>query len=91
MRQIHQRADQRQRLHPQRVLFVDCGEQRFGVTFEQVAEQAALRALVRQPQHIAHPRGSDLALPIQISMGNRLIEDRKPIANRPLSCRSDDP
>ena len=61
MDQLHQRADQRQRLDPERILPLDLGQQRLRIAFEQRGEQPALRALVGKPEHVAHPLGGDLA------------------------------
>ena len=89
VRQFERRAQQRQRLYPQRILLVHHLEQRTTLTRQQRPEQAPLRALVSQPQHIAHLIGGNLALAAQIGMRDRLIENRQPVAHRSFGCRRD--
>ena len=87
--QFHCRAEQRQRLYPQRKLRRHQIEQRRAVTGQQRGKQPALDAAVRKPQHVAHLRGSDKARPVHVGVCNRLIENRQPVAHRTFRSRGE--
>ena len=87
---VHQRAQHRQRLDSERVLFVDACEQRLALTRQQMRQQPSLRALVGEPEHRTDPLGGDPACAVHIGMRDRLIENREPVAHRTLGGIGDD-
>ena len=90
MRQIHLCPQQGKRLDPECVLLVDGRQQRFALALEHMREQPALRALVRETEHVAYAFSRHLAVGIEIGMRNRLVEDRQAVAHRTFGSIRDD-
>ena len=79
---VHLGAHQCKRFHTKRILLVHCFQQGLALAFEDMAEQSPLRAFVGEAEHVAHPRRAHPSLGIEIGMRDRLVEDRKPVADR---------
>ena len=87
--ELHQRAQQRQWLHPQRILIVDQRQQSLRIAFQQGSEKVPQCAAISQAQHVAHALCRNPAAAFKIGMGDGLIQDRKPVPHRTFSRSRD--
>ena len=95
VRQVHQPAHHRDRLDPQRILCARKVDRGARIAAEHGRHQLRNRRAVRQAQHRADLVGRNppaaRAIGFQIGVGNRLVEDRKPVTHRSFGGIGDQP
>ena len=85
VKRLHQPAQQRGRVDPQRMRFVERGERGRRIALQHQPEQVADPPAVGEAEHVADLVGGDRAA----AMGDRLVEDRQPVARRSLGRPGD--